>query len=68
MKEDRGKAAFGDTSLQMCAEGLFQCSRNTSYDELVCIPSIARCNGIPDCPGSSDEFGCEENQCHGNFQ
>ncbi|KAI5715891.1 hypothetical protein M8J77_024203 [Diaphorina citri] len=68
MMEDRGKAAFGDTSLQMCAEGLFQCSRNTSYDELVCIPSIARCNGIPDCPGSSDEFGCEENQCHGNFQ
>uniref|UniRef100_A0A673AYJ2 MAM and LDL receptor class A domain containing 1 n=1 Tax=Sphaeramia orbicularis TaxID=375764 RepID=A0A673AYJ2_9TELE len=40
-----------------CPTGYFQCSND------VCLPSILRCDEVPDCPAGEDEYNCPLLQC-----
>lgn len=52
-----------------CQAEQFQCTNGTSVkDGSYCIEKDARCDSVNDCSDDSDEMGCEENKCVGNFQ
>ncbi|XP_062900283.1 MAM and LDL-receptor class A domain-containing protein 1 isoform X2 [Mobula hypostoma] len=40
-----------------CEDTEFQCSNGE------CIPSLFRCDAVPDCPSKEDEFGCSATHC-----
>ncbi|XP_069973876.1 uncharacterized protein [Penaeus vannamei] len=50
----------------VCGEDEFRCVSGSSPSG-VCIPKPSRCNSVRDCSDGSDEQGCFENQCFGNF-
>lgn len=48
--------------------GQFQCINGTSKRGSACINLSSKCDSINDCSDGSDETGCIENGCPGNFQ
>nr|XP_037873821.1 vitellogenin receptor isoform X36 [Bombyx mori] len=53
-----------EPKIHRCAEWEYSCERNRS----ICLPITARCNMKTDCPGGTDEIGCDY-RCtpHGMF-
>ncbi|KAG8238853.1 hypothetical protein J437_LFUL018678 [Ladona fulva] len=63
-----------------CTAGQFQCVNGTSTYPFsisplssytpgtACVPLSAKCDSINDCSDGSDELGCMEEGCPGNFQ
>ncbi|PSN42124.1 hypothetical protein C0J52_19796, partial [Blattella germanica] len=51
-----------------CASGLFQCVNGTSHEGNYCVDMSAKCDSVNDCSDASDETGCIEDGCPGNFQ
>ncbi|KAJ9589246.1 hypothetical protein L9F63_017545 [Diploptera punctata] len=51
-----------------CASGLFQCVNGTSHEGDYCVDMSAKCDSVNDCSDASDEAGCMEDGCPGNFQ
>ncbi|XP_069682379.1 uncharacterized protein [Periplaneta americana] len=60
----------GDTSMMIskCAAGQFQCVNGTSHEGAYCVSLAAKCDSVNDCSDASDEVGCVEEGCPGNFQ
>nr|AEJ88360.1 vitellogenin receptor [Antheraea pernyi] len=56
--------AVEEPKIHRCAEWEYSCERNRS----ICLPITARCNMKTDCPGGTDEIGCDY-RCtpHGMF-
>lgn len=48
--------------------GQFQCKNGTSGRGSACVPSSSKCDSVNDCSDGSDENGCRELGCPGNFQ
>ncbi|XP_068086378.1 uncharacterized protein [Anabrus simplex] len=51
-----------------CAAVQFQCINGTSREGAYCVPLSAKCDSVRDCSDGSDEDGCVEKGCTGNFQ
>ena len=41
-----------------CEDRQFRCTDGT------CIPSLLRCDSVPDCPHGEDEYGCRKALTH----
>jgi Low-density lipoprotein receptor domain class A len=50
-----------------CSAGEFECVNGTSHNG-PCISLSAKCDSFNDCSDASDEIGCMEEKCQGNFQ
>jgi len=48
--------------------GQFQCVNGTSHDGAYCVSQVAKCDSVNDCSDASDEMGCVDEGCPGNFQ
>lgn len=48
--------------------GQFQCSNGTTREGAYCVPLSAKCDSVNDCSDGSDELGCIQDGCPGNFQ
>ncbi|XP_052756265.1 prolow-density lipoprotein receptor-related protein 1 [Galleria mellonella] len=46
---------FGETLVPRCEEREYSCELNRS----ICLPFTARCNFKTECPGGTDEIGCD---------
>ncbi|KAJ8871828.1 hypothetical protein PR048_028168 [Dryococelus australis] len=51
-----------------CAAGQFQCTNGTSREGAYCVSFSAKCDSVNDCSDGSDEVGCMDEGCPGNFQ
>uniref|UniRef100_A0A1V1FNG4 Putative serine protease 69 isoform A n=1 Tax=Reticulitermes speratus TaxID=60591 RepID=A0A1V1FNG4_9NEOP len=56
------------TMFSKCASGQFQCVNGTSHDGAYCVSQVAKCDSVNDCSDASDEMGCVDEGCPGNFQ
>ncbi|XP_050444508.1 uncharacterized protein LOC126848042 isoform X2 [Adelges cooleyi] len=54
--------------LVKCADSQIQCTNGTTKDGSYCISASLKCDSNKDCSDNSDEDGCLENACFGNFQ
>ncbi|XP_033607737.1 uncharacterized protein LOC111865478 isoform X2 [Cryptotermes secundus] len=65
-----GGYVFGEVPMAFskCASGQFQCVNGTSHEGAYCVSQVAKCDSVNDCSDASDEMGCVEEGCPGNFQ
>ncbi|KAK5645811.1 hypothetical protein RI129_004275 [Pyrocoelia pectoralis] len=60
---------FTISHFSRCASGQFQCFNGTAIKgSTYCISDNDRCDSVDDCTDASDEVGCAEEKCLGNFQ